>query len=43
MLMLKFVEFLWKYENSYEIIYSFTLPANNEVIEEVLSTLQKNL
>ena len=41
--MLKFVEFLWKYENSYEIIYSFSLPANNETIEEVLSTLQKNL
>lgn len=29
MLMLRFVEFLWKYENSYEIIYSFLQPTNH--------------
>lgn len=43
MLMLRFVEFLWKYENSYEIIYSFMQPTSHEIIEELLSTLQKNL
>lgn len=32
MLMLRFVEFLWKFENAFEVIFSFMQPANNEPI-----------
>ena len=35
-LILKFVEFLWQYENSFEVHYNFFQPANNDTIKTLI-------
>ena len=36
LLILKFVEFLWQYENSFEVHYNFLQPAGNESIRQLI-------
>lgn len=43
MLIIKFAEFFWKYENSFEVHYNFFEPANHEPIKQLMEGLEKTL
>ena len=42
-LMMEFVKFLWKYENSFEVHFRFMQPTGNETIKTLLDNIENTL